>query len=410
MTFPSKATHQQTRAHNAALVLRALYDHSPISRAEVARMSGLTRTTVGEVVGTLIDDGLAQEVGRGPSTGGKAPILLELVDGARHVIGLDLGEVVFRAGLVDLRGQVQRTIERPVVDLDGAHWLEVVHELIDELSRDSRATLLGIGVGTPGIVDAGTGTIRWAVNLDWQDLPLGPILRKRHGVPVEVANDSRAAALAIELFSGTRRSNLVAIKVGLGVGAGVVLGGELFHGDGFGAGEIGHVVVEEDGGPCRCGRFGCLETVASSRAILERATAAADGDPESQLGRRRAATKGAAINGAGVLTLDDVRAAVEAGDQAARRIVVTAGRNLGQAVAGMIGVLDVEHIVLHGSVAQLGDPWLEAVRDEARRRSLGLLSRNVSIELAPPIGDFVVMGASALLLTAELGLAVGRAA
>ena len=402
MTFPSKATHQQTRAHNAALVLRALYDHSPISRAQVARMSGLTRTTVGEVVGGLIDEGLAREVGRGPSTGGKAPILLELVDGARFVIGLDLGESVFRASLLDLRGQVQRTIEREVVGIDGGQWLSVVHELIDELSRDSRVTILGIGVGTPGIVDAATGTLRWAVNLDWQDLPLGDILRTRHGVPVEVANDSRAAALAIELFAGQRRSNLVAIKVGLGVGAGIVLGGELFHGDGFGAGEIGHVVVVDDGVECRCGRFGCLETVASSRAILERATEAATASPESPLGRQLAA--------AGRLNLDDVLAAIDAGDDDARQIVVTAGRILGRAVAGLIGVLDVEHIVLHGSVAQLGDTWLDAVRDEARHRSLGLLSREVSIELAPPIGDLVVMGASALLLTAELGLTAGRAA
>lgn len=397
MTFPSKATHQQTRAHNAALVLRALYDFGPISRADVARLSGLTRTTVGDVVGSLIEDGLAREIGRGPSTGGKAPILLELIDGARHVIGLDLGENVFKAALVDLRGQVQRTIERPVVGLGGEQRLNVVHDLIDELSRGSRATLLGIGVGTPGIVDAATGTIRWAVSLDWQDLPLGEILRARHGVPVEVANDSRAAALAIELFAGQRRSNLVAIRVGLGVGAGVVLGGELFHGDGFGAGEIGHVVVEDDGVECRCGRFGCLETVASSRAILEQATSAAKQDRESPLGRRLAATKD--------LTLDDVRAAVDAGDETARRIVVTAGRFVGRSVAGMIGVLDIEHVVLHGSVAQLGDPWLAAVRDEAHRRSLGLLSKDVSIELAPPIGDLVVMGASALLLSAELGLA-----
>jgi predicted NBD/HSP70 family sugar kinase len=406
LTFPSKATHQQTRAHNAALVLRALYDFGPISRADVARLSGLTRTTVGDVIGALIDDGLAREIGRGPSTGGKAPILLELIDGARHVIGLDLGENVFKAALVDLRGQVQRTIERPVVGLRGDQRLDVVHELIDELSVGSRATLLGIGVGTPGIVDAATGTIRWAVSLDWQDLPLGDILRARHGVPVEVANDSRAAALAIELFSGQRWSNLVAIRVGLGVGAGVVLGGELFHGDGFGAGEIGHVVVEDDGAECRCGRFGCLETVASSRAILEQATLAGRNDPESPLGRRLvAATEpGLRANGAG-LTLDDVRCAVDDDDEAARHIVLTAGRFVGRAVAGLIGVLDIEHVVLHGSVAQLGEPWLAAVRDEARRRSLELLSKDVSIVFAPPIGDLVLMGASALLLTAELGLA-----
>lgn len=404
MAFPTKATHQQTRAYNAALVLRALYDFGPISRAEVARLSGLTRTTVGEVVNDLMGDGLAREVGRGPSTGGKAPILLELIDGARHVIGIDLGELVFRAALVDLRGQVQRTIERPVSGLTGDEALRVVHELIEELARDSHATLLGIGVGTPGIVDATTGTIRRAVNLDWNDLPLGEILRERYRVPVEVANDSRAAALAIELFSSRRRTNLVAITVGRGIGAGVVLGGELFHGDGFGAGEIGHVVVDDDGAECRCGRFGCLETVANSNAILLRAAEAAAADPASPIGLRAAAAP------AGGLTLADVRAAIEEGDEHVRRIVVTAGRFLGQAVAGIIGVLDIEQIVLHGSVTQLGNTWLEAVRDEAGRRSLRLLSQDVSIELAEPIGDLVVMGASALLLTAELGLAAGRPA
>jgi N-acetylglucosamine repressor len=403
LTFPSKATHQQTRAHNAALVLRALYDFGPISRADVARLSGLTRTTVGDVVGTLIVDGLAREIGRGPSTGGKAPILLELIDQARHVIGLDLGEFVFRAGLVDLRGRVRRTIERPVSGLTGDEALAVVNEMIDELAKGSSETLLGIGVGTPGIVDAGTGTIRSAVNLDWQNLPLGEILRARYGVPVEVVNDSRAAALAIDLFSTRRSTNLVAVKVGRGIGAGVVLGGELFHGDGFGAGEIGHVVVDDDGEECRCGRFGCLETVASSRAILRRATEHAQAEPDSPLGQRLAAT--------GALTLDDIHAGLDAGDEATRRIVVAAGRFLGQMLASVVGVLDVERIVLHGSVADLGKPWLEAVRDEAHRRALRLLAGDVAIDRAASIGDrrdLVVLGASAVILTAELGLAVGR--
>jgi N-acetylglucosamine repressor len=404
MAFPAKATHQQTRAHNSALVLRALYDVGPISRAEVARLSGLTRTTVGDVMADLLADGLAREIGRGPSTGGKAPTLVELVDDARHVIALDLGEHAFRAAIVDLRGRIQRVIERPVDGLDGEAALDLVFALVDELATDTRATLLGIGVGTPGIVDAETGTIRWAVNLDWQDLPLGDRLRDRYGVPAELANDSRAAALAIQLFGDPRiggaRGNLVAIKVGRGIGAGVVLGGEVFHGDGFGAGEIGHTVVVDDGAECRCGRFGCLETVASSRAILRRATEAAEAEPEGVLGTRLAA--------AGELSLEDIRAALDGGDEPTRWIVVSAGRYLGQAIAALIGVLDVERIVVHGSVTELGEPWLSAVRDEAARRSLGVLSSAATIELAPAIGDVVVMGASALLITAELGLTVGR--
>ena len=408
LTIPGKATHQQTRAHNAALVLRALYDHGPVSRADVARMTGLTRTTVGEVVAELIDDGMVREVGRGPSTGGKQPILLEVVGDARHVIGLDLGEYVFRAALVDLQGNIERTAERTVVGLDGTQALDLVHELIDELAAGRRDTLLGIGVGTPGIVDAETGTIRAAVNLDWEELPLGELLAERHHVPVRVSNDSRAAALAVEMFvmppaAERKTQNLVAIKVGRGIGAGLILGGEVFHGDSFGAGEIGHTVVEDDGVECRCGRFGCLETVASSRAIIRTATESANANPDGVLGRAQAG------NADGDLTLDDVRGALDAGDADTVRLVVAAARSLGQAIAGVIGVLDVERIVLHGSVATMGDQWLDAVRDEATRRSFRALASDVRIDVIAPGDDLVVRGASALLLAAELGLATGAA-
>jgi N-acetylglucosamine repressor len=396
-----KATHRQTRAHNQGLVLRTLFDHGPVSRAEVARLTGLTRTTVSELVGEFVAEGLAREVGRGPSSGGKAPILVQVVDDARHVIGLDLGERAFSGAVVNLRGEIGRTASLPVDGLDGDAALAIVYRLVDELARAGRGALLGIGVGTPGIVDAENGTIRWAVNLDWQDLPLGRLLRERYGVPTYVANDSRAAALAEYLYPGeTRTSNLVAIKVGQGIGAGVVLGGELFHGDGFGAGEIGHTSVVDDGDPCRCGRFGCLETVASSRAILARATEAARRAPDSHLGRRLAAR--------GTLDIADVRAALDDGDDDARAIVASAGRFLGKAVAGLIGALNINRIVLLGSVAALGDEWLAAVRDEASRRSLGMLAAQTRIELGRTAEDVVVLGASALLMTRELGLVPAR--
>jgi N-acetylglucosamine repressor len=397
MSLPGKATHQQTRAFNQGLVLRTLYDFGPVSRAEVARLTGLTRTTVSELVGEIIADGLAREVGRGPSSGGKAPILLQIVDDARFVIGLDLGERAFTGALVNLRGEIQRLAEAPVEGRDGDEALDIVERLVDDLMAGAPGAILGIGVGTPGLVDTETGTIRWAVNLDWQDLPLGRILRERTGLPTYVANDSRAAAVGEYLFAGDRRaSSLVAVKVGLGIGAGIVLGGELFQGDGFGAGEIGHTGVVDDGAACRCGRFGCLETVASSRAIVRTATEAARGAPESALGRILAAV--------GELTLEDIRGALEAGDEPTRRVVVGAARPLGQVIAAVIGLLNVRRIVLLGSVAELGEPWLAAVRDEAGRRSLGLLSADTTIELGRPNEQPVVLGASALLMTRELGL------
>ncbi len=258
MRLATKATHQQTRAINQGLVLRTIYDLGPISRAEIARVTDLTRTSVSDLVGDAIADGLVEEVGRGPSSGGKAPILVQIVDDARLVLGLDLGEQSFSGAIVDLRGGILRRIEVPVDGRDGTAALGAVERLVDELVAAVPAgRLLGIGVGTPGLVDTAGGEIRWAVNLDWQDLPLGRILSERTGLPAFVANDSRAAAMGEYLFDvGRRAPNLVAIKIGHGIGAGIVLGGELFEGDGFGAGEIGHTSVVDDGVECRCGRFG----------------------------------------------------------------------------------------------------------------------------------------------------------
>ena len=402
MRLATKATHQQTRAINQGLVLRTIYDLGPISRAEVARVTKLTRTSVSELVGEAIADGLLEEVGRGPSSGGKAPILVQVVEDARLVIGLDLGEQHFTGALVDLRGGILRRIEVPVEGRDGDAALRAVERLVDQLvALPPAGRLLGIGVGTPGLVDTANGTIQWAVNLDWQDLHLGRILAERTGLPAFVANDSRAAAMGEYLFDvGRRAPNLVAIKLGHGIGAGIVLGGELFEGDGFGAGEIGHTSVVDDGIQCRCGRFGCLETVASSRAVIAQALEAAEGRPDGELARRLAATTEP--------TVDDVAAALAAGDEDARRIAVAAGRWLGRTVAALIGTLDVRHVVLLGSVTHLGDPWLEAVRDEAARRALGLLARETRIEIGGAAEDTVLLGASALLITRELGLVPAR--
>lgn len=401
MQVPTKATHQQTREHNERLILRILYDLGPISRAEIARRTHLTRTTVSDVMGELFGRGMVEEVGRGPSSGGKAPIMLGLVGNARQVIGLDLGEIQFTGALVNLRGVVSHSTNLPVQGRDGDDALELVYRLVDRLVGESTGTLLGIGVGTPGVIDSRTGTIRWAVNLDWQDLPLGSLLSERYVLPVNLANDSQAAALAEYAFgAGERVQNLITIKVGLGIGAGVLLRGELFLGDGFGAGEIGHIGIVDDGVECRCGRFGCLETVASGRAIVRRAAALARETPDSLLHRGPGGLDG--------LTLDDVRVAFEAGDPAATEVVLSAGRYLGQVVASVVGVLDIHRVVLHGSVTAFGEPWVNAVRDEAHRRTLALLWSPVSITVTGLADNATVLGASAMLMTNELGLSLAR--
>ncbi len=385
MEHAEKATHRATREHNERLVVGTIYDDGPISRADVARATGLTRTTVSEVVAGLLDVGLVREVGRGPSTGGKAPILLEMPDRARIIVALDLGESEFRGALVDLRGEVVRTVEVPVEGRNGERALALVLDLADQLLAGAEGTVLGIGIGTPGLIDSAEGTVLQAVNLDWRDLPLGRLLRERHGLPVHVANDSQACALAEHVFGEVRGRNLVAIKVGQGIGAGLVLNGELYQGDGHGAGEIGHTTVDRDGERCRCGSRGCLETVASTRAVLWRIAAAS-----------RAAAPG---------TLEEAVAAFCAGEEPARSVVLEAGERLGWAIAALVGALNVHRIVVTGTMATFGEDWLAAARDGMARSAFPALVRDTTLEIGR-IDDIVLRGASALLLTRELGLSL----
>ena len=141
--LPERATHQQTRTFNQQLVLRALHDHSPSSRADLARLTGLTRTSVGDLVGALIDDGLIEEIGRGRSSGGKSPILLRVAPDGRHLIGLDLGEAQFSGAVVNLRGEILRSIHLPLEGRNGDAAVELVYQLVDALRADDRSPSSG---------------------------------------------------------------------------------------------------------------------------------------------------------------------------------------------------------------------------------------------------------------------------
>lgn len=392
-----KATHQQTRAYNSQLVLRTVYDRSTVSRSDISRATGLTRTSVSDLVSELIHAGLVEEVGRGPSTGGKAPILLRVAPRGREVIGVDLDGEAFTGLRVDLRGEILHAAERPLHGHDGQAAVDLVLDLLDELTEWSPAPLLGIGIGTPGVIDTTTGIVRWAANLDWADLPLGRLVTERYETRVNVGNDSQAAALAEYTFgSAPRPENLIVVKVGQGIGAGIILGGRLYQGDGFGAGEIGHTTVVEAGEPCRCGSLGCLETVASVRAIVGRARHLAAHHPGSTL--------------SGPAPIDEQRVveAFRGGDELARMVVEDAARQLGRSLAGLVGALNVRQVRIVGSISGFGVAWLDIVRREIRENALPLLARETEVEFGRSQEQVVALGAAALLMTRELGLSLAR--
>jgi len=386
-----KATQQQTKTFNSQLVLQTIYELGQTSRADIARRTHLTRTTVSDLVTELQGRGLVSEIGYGPSVGGRSPILLSIINDARHIISLDLANNEFRGAVVNLRNEVVQTASLPVAGRHGPDALAHVYSLIDRLLATTDQPILGIGIGTPGLVDTAGGIVLRAVNLDWQDLPLGRLLQERYKLPVYLANDSQLAALAHYMASEEAHVvNLVVLTVGRGVGAGLILNGRLFQGDGFGAGEIGHVRVVEGGELCRCGHYGCLETVVSTQAISRRAAALRGGNP------------------AGV-SVAAVQAACEAGDEDAWALVAETGRYLGMAAAALIGILNIQRILVMGPVAQFGERLRAAIEAEMRVRALPTLAQATVVTVAPYLPNSVIQGAAVLLLTRELGLNVAGA-
>jgi glucokinase-like ROK family protein len=326
--------------------------------------------------------------------------MLRVPDEARHLIGIEVGDTHLTGAIVNLRGEVRHRAEIPLDGRDGEQALARLDTLIDELARSGGGHLLGIGVGTPGLIDTSTGTVRWAVNLDWHDLPLGDRLRGRWRLPVYVANDSHAAALGEHTFGGHEAvDSMVVVKVGRGIGAGIVIGGQLYAGEGSGAGEIGHSAIADNMRPCRCGSVGCLETLASTRAVVQRARELAPHAPESRL-HRPARADG--------IDLEQLVAAFEAGDDLAREVVLDAAHHLGRTIGHLIGTLSIRHVVLVGEMTGFGEAWLTAVRREAHRSALALLADETRIEVGRLGDDLVVLGAAALLMTRELGLALAR--
>ncbi len=382
-----KATRQQLKEQNRDLVLKILFESARISRAEIARMTGLTRTTVSEIVGELMASGLVSEVGTGVSLGGKSPILLSLVNDSRLVIGLDLAYNQFRGAVVDLHGQIRQQVSLPVNDDKGERALEVTYQVLDELVERTGRAVVGIGVGTPGLVNSREGVVVNAVNLGWQNLPLGRLLAERYHLPVTVLNDCQAAAMGEFIFGGSSMAsrNMIVVRAGHGIGAGVIIDGGVFHGDGGGAGEIGHVVVARSGGiPCRCGKAGCLETLASARAVTQRA---------ERLVRKGIHTQMSLADEG--LSLEQVALAYENNDPLAQQVVEEAGAYLGLAISSLVSTLNIQRIILMGEMTRFGQPWLETVRRSMEQTTLTHLAQDTCIQIGALRDTDVILGASA---------------
>ncbi|MCZ9882939.1 ROK family transcriptional regulator [Arthrobacter sp. B2a2-09] len=344
-----------------------------MSRADLSRTLGLTRVTVSDLVSDLLERGHVVELGQSDEVRpGKPAILVDINRQGLQVIGMDLAEnSVLRAAVLDLDGNILERVERTLSEETGQDVVNEVLALASEAKERATATLLGIGVGTPGIVNA-DGVVTTAPNFEWKDVALRDLLQEHTGLPTLVSNDADAAVHADYTFGGGS-DDMVLVKIGRGVGSGLIVGGRRARGAHSAAGEIGHVTVGTDGGTtCKCGKTGCLETWMSvpslERALTE---AAASSEPEA----------------------------------AADVVLREAGERLAIALAPVVGALDLGEVVLSGPRGLLEGPLLNAVQQTLLERLLHQDPSPVSVRLAADAQDIVLRGAAVMVLWNQLGVA-----
>jgi predicted NBD/HSP70 family sugar kinase len=371
----TKALPEDARRHNRSLVLQTLYAEGEISRADIARATGLTRVTVSDLVATLIAERLVVEKGtRLDTRPGKPATLLTIDPSSYHIVGLDLsGHDRFRGAVMDLYGAVLASREVPLDGRVGEDAVQLVLSLARALLEATDQLVLGVGVGSPGVVDT-DGLVVSAPNLGWHDLPLRSRLTAELGVPVQVGNDANVAVLAEHSFgpagdparsAPSSDSDLMLVKIGHGVGAGLLLGGTPLYGSNYAAGEIGHVVVGADGDPCVCGKRGCLETwLSAPRLHAQLAEPGAD----------------------------------------AHATLTEAGRRLGVALAPVVGALDLAEIVLSGPTELLEGAMADSTLATLRERTMADFHSDVALRMSALGDDIVVRGAAVLVLSGQLGV------
>ena len=361
----AKVLPEHARAHNRSLVLQTLFHQGAMSRADLSRETGLTRVTISDLVAELIDDGYVAERGVREAAGpGKPAILVDLDREGHRIIGVDLSRSDrFLGAVLTLDGEI---VARHDVDVpaERSDILATVIALVRALVEDAHAPVLGIGVGSPGIVDD-HGVVQTAPNFGWTAVDLEHILGAEVSLPVLVANDANAAVLAEYTFGGSGEDVLL-VRVGRGVGSGLLASGQPMLGSRFAAGEIGHVTVGTDGGPvCVCGKVGCLEAWLSEPSL-----------------RRALAEPGA--------------------DRDA--VLQGAGERLGIALAPVVGALDLSEIVLSGPPELLEGTLAEATVETLRARTLAEFHDGVQVRMTAEGQDIVLRGAAVMVLSGQLGV------
>ncbi len=388
------------RQHNLAILLTYLWEAGgAVSRTQLVETSGLNKSTVGHLIAQLQAWGLVKDNGISDPRPGRPATLVDIAPNGGRMIGVELGVDFISIVLTDLKCNI---VWRQKVETNGSgsnqtQTLEQAERLVETAIAEAarcECRLFGIGLGVPGLVDYTTGTLLFAPNLRWSNVPLRDMWTRRFQVPVVVENDAKAAALGEQMCGAAKQvSDFVYLGAGIGLGGGVVIDGKLYRGaDGF-AGAIGHMTIDPDGPQCNCGNRGCWETLIGPRAIVGQVRqAAVEGRVPGLLALPGVGGDPAAIK------MHHILQAAEQDEPVVCQVLEQVGRYLGIGIANLIYAYNPSQIILGGMLSLAGPYVLSPAQAEVDKRALSIVRKNVRITLSAFKFDACVIGSATLIL------------
>ena len=390
------AGHDMLRLVNRRILLSILSDRQPISRAEIAKISGLNKATISTITGELLKDSCIIEEGSGRTTpiGGKPPTPLRLNNKRFGLFGVDIRADETILALSDFNNRIVSRVSFETGSVATSFLNRIGKEIRNlQLKHDSFIEFPGIGVSLPGLVDNQSGRFLLSVVLPWRDVPVVSLLEKATNLPVIIDNSARCSALA-EIWHGKAQyahvRNLLYVSVSTGLACGVVIDGGLYRGGNNSAGQFGHIPIDLNGPECRCGQRGCWDLYASDKATL----------------KRYAHLRGS--GGKRVSTMRKLVELVENGDAAATEAIRETARHLGIGITGLINGLDPEVVVIGGEITKVWGVIEPIIVEETKRNLLAPRSGNIAIrpsafEVRPSLKGALTLIQNSLLSVPHMG-------
>lgn len=381
------------RELNTSLVLNVVWQQGTMARVDIAKETKLSRATVSSVVSDLLEGGWVTESGHGESRGGRRPILLEFDYKARHIVGVVVSTDSLAVSIHNLRAEVVvrsedalsiRTRPKVLAERVAEKMQHVTHHAAVDWDK-----VIGIGVALPSPYDYVSGEVTSVEMMPgWRGVSFKAMLEESLGKPVEIDNNANLGAIAEKWWgAGQGADNLVYVMFGVGIGSGLIIGGDIYRGRAGSAGELGHLTIDMNGPRCRCGKKGCLEAVADARAILREASSAVASGEETSLREIHARRQ---------LRIEDVGMAAEAGDSLSRSVLQKAGRYLGLALADLVNLLNPDLIVV--DAPGTGALFLESVREALQQHALPVARQTVEVMPADLGPEATAIGAATMVL------------